>query len=1269
MNPTNDFQENHITFSRPACSMLLSKAVLLLTLALAFAGNKTSAYAIPAETILNNITGSGQSKTEAYDRHFVVLVDQTVFFQGGREAMGSVYNGLKQWLSGKKELTCRGLDRSQTSLIPIDPFNEQHDQLSVFAFSLQGKGTGNGGKGPEYWNQQNTSFATINAMSRDENKWDSVVYKKIVESLIAPNGNYQTSQQTINNFYTDHMWPLFDGSSSTFSNISQVGAITLSYYVYPLIFDCLKDSKPAKQIILVVVSDFESGSFNENASKDLERLKELLGFKSDRVNYVLQRVEKMKQPYTQVEMAHIVSQKLQGKTIVAKATALVVKQSVLHSPLFIASNLNLKQRGTSSEFTMCPSTVSFNRSVSIVVDSIEIVVTPQGKPDSVMSRFTVDRNSYEDDTEHHEFRFDKLDLSLPTTSPGGLLVTYNFYTHSTAEGESLLPVLYTAEHAIAQQDIFLTNAKLQRIVTMVIITVVVIVLLIILLLLGRKKTVRLNIGNFTQKYTNITPEHGAEELPCWFYDGNNNTSSIRIGGSILLAHHFGLPINSSVSIRLQNLTDGFTCYMNGSQLTDKWVKVEKRGRKDFSLVLNIAVDTNKVNPSDLTTVSADIEVCVDSSIFGLRHNKDVDSSHRLKFFFTRDLGTAWVGFDPGTTGSCVSYGSTNGTLNNPAIRLVTGSNGKTIIPSCLVLDKNFGNKAIADLQPGTDYMYGSIADANAVAYKKGNVPVFRSIKKLLGYQNGISVTLGRTTRTFKGVDLAHLLVKGLEYDLHADIDNLSNNDRQYYVGNGGCAQRAVVAIPNNYTLPKILDMVDSVRRLPDFHEVRFVYEAEAVLFNYLSKNFKDQKPGEETVMVYDMGGATINLTVFRVRYIKRDDTIYYHIETLGRIGYSVGGDNIDVALMEHLLTENATGNQTTRRDFEIQNKEQILSSILKLKIDIIEDYNAGKVQDGNPLYNNITFANFMNNDMMLSGSALKFNASVNDNMLHWILISKELYNFVYKNIEDAVEEILKYPDVSKLDHIDTIIFSGRSTLFPQVKDHVYGALASHFKLVKKPLEFELKGEKVKTAVAYGACWYGIYNSLFTLDNSRLASAYGFKFTTNGKANLEVLLQQNCRFDKDGCISATSRQLNNAFNADGNQVNFYQIMGSGQGDDLFSKDNRHKVNYIGTIPATTNVENVSMSVTQNNIVTCEILFDTGQQKTIKDIEVQGRDITDENDWAYVFATSAGNAANAIPQRGDNTPQPASAPGTNSASKPPSSTIKQPQPPVPKNINRL
>ena len=225
--------------------------------------------------------------------------------------------------------------------------------------------------------------------------------------------------------------------------------------------------------------------------------------------------------------------------------------------------------------------------------------------------------------------------------------------------------------------------------------------------------------------------------------------------------------------------------------------------------------------------------------------------------------------------------------------------------------------------------------------------------------------------------------------------------------------------------------------------------------------------------------------------------------------------------------------------------------------------------------------------------------------------------YVMQNVEDAVREIMQYPEIESLSHIDTLVFAGRSTMFPGIRECVSKTLGEHFKKFKVYNRFN--SDEIKTSVSYGACWYGIYNSLVTLDNSRLSCAYGFKITKGGRSELNVLLNQNDVFDEDGNVSY-EEAISNHFDADGNVVDFYQIMGSGKGENLFSEENRHKVNFIGSIDVTTTTSEIGMSVDRRNVVTCSVTFETGDTSSFKDLNVVGRDITKENDWAYVFAAT-------------------------------------------------
>ena len=100
----------------------------------------------------------------------------------------------------------------------------------------------------------------------------------------------------------------------------------------------------------------------------------------------------------------------------------------------------------------------------------------------------------------------------------------------------------------------------------------------------------------------------------------------------------------------------------------------------------------------------------------------------------------------------------------------------------------------------------------------------------------------------------------------------------------------------------------------------------------------------------------------------------------------------------------------------------------------------------------------------------------------------------------------------------------------------------------------------------------------------------------------------------------SVDIESLFDGDGQTVSFYQIMGSGAGDDLLSEKNRYKVNYLTGIPVTQLTKSIGIDVGRNNFATCSVTFDTGMTERRSDLDIQTRDITEENDWAYVFATT-------------------------------------------------
>lgn len=1189
-------------------------------------------FAVSAEDTTDNAV--------PYNRHFIILVDQTI--SADNPNFKNIYQNLTNWFVGNS--VGAGLDRNSLVIPDECKFDPAHDAISLYGFAISGLNSANG---------DIRRIMSKGALATSDAQF-SEICDDITRSLFHPRARYlhgesvygsTTIPKTLSEFLSQNLSALFNGTDPTYKEFHRSSGVTLSFFVYPLILNYLNPNEVASEYYIITVSDFKTGVDGNNDSADWSRISEISSKGVE--NYLKGRLKDLKAPFLTSDYLKFQSGENGGaNTVIAKGMRLMLKSTAQKEQVFLSNNVSVKQT-SGTKFSVGPGRIGFVKDAQTEMQRIEIVVSDEC---GELARVEAEDCDYDDSRKEYTIPAQKIDLGT-TSFDGDLLVQYVIYTMSKdSKGKDLLAVSLVATQQMDKDNVQLINKQLRKTMVYGISILIILGVLLTLMYLGRKKRLKVNVGQFSQRYVQVDAHKGAVELPCWFQQTpSDHQQAINVKGSVSKAVAFGYGGGVTLSVRLQDAKpDGFTYAVNGKTAAD-WVTVPLHGGK-FSF--NLDIDSGRVGANQLQTCGVKIDFKITSSILGVFPKEQTFTDMAdVEFYFMQHLGNAWVGFDPGTTGSCVAYGCTGGALDDPNIRMVVDSDNHVVIPSKLSLQYSIGSKSVESAIPGKDYKYGSEADLNWIAEIRAKAPVFQSIKKLLGYKNTQGdknkVTLKNGGLNpdidceYSGVDLAYLLVKGLKKELDNSVSSLSATDKERYTGKAGCARRAVVAIPNNYTLPKTLDMVNSIRRLNAFDEVRYIYEAEGVLFNYFRKNYKNQKPGSEVIMVYDMGGATINLSIFRVNYVSKHSTIYYNVQTLGRIGYGVGGDNIDVALMEHLLS-NYSGrhNADQRHNYEKSHKSALLKAILTLKKNIVAAHKGDR--EGNNLVTANAYSNFLNKEILgtyssvteeevennIGGASEFIDAKANE-LVH----AKELDKFVYDCITDAVSEILNYPAIRTLSKVDTVIFAGRSTMFPRVQQTVLSTLKKRFKGYKVYEGFS--DIEIKTSVSYGACWYGIYNNLVTLDNSRLASAFGFKISEGGKTRLEVLLNQNDRFDETSNRVAATKVIHSPFPADGNVVDFFQVMGSGVGEQIFSESNRHKVNYIGTIDAVTTTESISMSVDRQNVVTCQVKFETGTISRINDLNVTGRDITKENDWPYIFAALPSQDETIVTQESTNT----------------------------------
>ncbi len=222
---------------------------------------------------------------------------------------------------------------------------------------------------------------------------------------------------------------------------------------------------------------------------------------------------------------------------------------------------------------------------------------------------------------------------------------------------------------------------------------------------------------------------------------------------------------------------------------------------------------------------------------------------------------------------------------------------------------------------------------------------------------------------------------------------------------------------------------------------------------------------------------------------------------------------------------------------------------------------------------------------------------------------------VYNNVKDAVNEVVELSDST---HIDKIIFSGRSTSFPMVKETVEKQLNAK-KSETKSIALNL--EESKMAVAKGACWYGINKNSVRLNNLKTNAAFGFKKTQSAdKSDVKFyeLVEMGCNFDtsNDGIDSFQGvEEIKDDFAFDGSKVNFYQVMGK-NADKILSEGQKHKFSKIASIQIDLPTSRVAMRVNENDEVDCAVVLNTNRKLESKGV-VADQEIDEANEEHYTW----------------------------------------------------
>ena len=580
-----------------------------------------------------------------------------------------------------------------------------------------------------------------------------------------------------------------------------------------------------------------------------------------------------------------------------------------------------------------------------------------------------------------------------------------------------------------------------------------------------------------------------------------------------------------------------------------------------------------------------------------------------------ELGDVWVGVDPGTTGSCIA------TATAPDDMTIEKTNdGKDkITPSVIVIKTEQLHDSEEDsIRSQTMYGIDAERQRESEKYRK-----FVSIKKLLGYNESFVLKkIDKLEISVNSSFLSTLLIEGLFNQHKRYLESRPQDFEQFFESGSYAPRRAVFAIPNNFTASKIQNLKDCIQSstLTSLKDIRFIYEAEAILVYYIHGKVSSLQISSsgENIFIFDMGGATINATLANIK--KRDNN--YEISILAKLGYGVGGDTIDYAFLKWIYSKSdiypslAEDNPFEGEGISMLKRREYKDKILTLKKQLVANYASGsksKLLDRSDIANYFGAALIEDAEGNFSKDIFEKEIQKNSNSF---LYGKAFEEYVWTNIKSIVKDILAVCKEKGVATLNTVIMSGRSSHFPRVEENVKHVVTATF----SKAEIILLGlEESKSAVAKGACYYGVENAKIKLKNRSVNGVFGViqTLSPNAAPIFHRLIDDGAVFQNGIVTGSSPIKQEQDFVWNGRKVRFCQVMGV-DAEKVIANREKHKYTEIATIKAQPYaVKGVQISVTEKDKVICSITDVNGDiQRPVEGV-VNDADIVACNDEQYTF----------------------------------------------------
>jgi len=1036
--------------------------------------------------------------------------------------------------------------------------------------------------------------------------------------------------------------------------------VSLSNFVYPAILEKIDSVYYPEETILIIMSDFLTGSqFGNN--NDEERIKEIYA-NSNVASIVIDHLNHKKNDFFTIDYFYLADRNTYPNKIAAYAYK-IKPRGGYPLPENTAFTLDSEPEIWQNFFNKDHFSISgidvkglHNKSTKIKFIEFEIKTHFADEYiEHIIGNFDTDKSGhdYSDLWVNGDFERNGLNYYVPQltfdlpkfnsqrNSADIITINYKIAT-SYISGGKVFNATYVISKETQANDVAFADHQGKLIM---IIIIIILVIIILAYWYGRPIDIQYRISGFVDSFEVIDATKVQYNYKGW--KNEEEEDYIAINGT-LKYRNIKYPLNhrNKIYAGFDSKLDSavFDFFLTDSRdsfkhiATDYKLEIEPQkseSGRDFRFFIGIKKNgTGEIK--DFNSYELRLTLAIFDLIEFPKVRKIINKTLSYKFRIGPELGNTWVAFDPGTVGSCIKIG------NDRDSKFSLTSGKSEIIHSLIAFNKNKKLKS-TDVEKlnesNDDFLVGTRVQP---FLKNDDYIKFKSIKKLIGYKNSVLVSFndGQVLK-LTGQDLAYLLTKSIYSSLKSSIEKDSEKLEKLNMQNGFNPARAILAVPNSFTLFKIREFLKPIQRLGVFKEVRFVYEAEAVLFNFLSKQGID----EGKILVIDMGGGSINFSLFTVDKRSLDDKMVTEISTEVRIGYSVGGDTIDYSLLK-IFERSLNGNHTElskritklfagdnhngtvdwlKHHTKINLQEQF---ILKRKIELIDRHTRNEEQLLDSVAAGQDFESTFS-DAKSAESLVLFNKDEFDSFFakngnnYGIFTSQtELKELVYDSVTNGLHQIKEITDIAAIDYI---ILSGRSISFPGIN--------SAIKKKIKQLKISVDNNKIistdiddsKLAVVNGALHYAITKDGIRLRNSRSMSTYGFILNKSMNQNdfeFISLIKIGDEFimeDQEG-----KRYIENTykidpefatFNFNNGTVSFYQVMESDPKKLIINKMS-HKYVKIGAITLDQRVLSVKIRLDEDDNVQCSAELENGNVLYMS-TKILDQEITAENKEHYYW----------------------------------------------------